>query len=79
MMERKFKAGATFERTLGYIKYLQGDMDGFFEEMFRAVEEHVLDPFRMRYSPTFAKAREDPRYRKLLERNGIDPDLKEPL
>ena len=79
MLERKFKTGATFERTIGYIKYLQGDMDGFFEEMFRAVEGHTLDPFRMRYSPTFAKAREDPRYRKLLERNGVDPDLKEPL
>lgn len=76
---RSFKGGATFDRNLGYIKYLMGDMDGFFDAMFRAVETHTLDPFRMRYSPTFEKARRDPRYRKMLEKNGLDPDLKEPL
>ena len=74
-----FKRGATYDRNIGYIKYMSGDMDGFFEAMFRAVEAHVLDPFRMRYSPRFEKARQDPRYRKVLEKNGLDPDLKEPL
>ena len=74
-----FRRGATYDRQIGYIKYMSGDTDGFFEAMFRAVETHVLDPFRMRYSPRFEKARQDPRYRKVLEKNGLDPDLKEPL
>jgi adenylate cyclase len=79
ILRRTFKGGATYERTLGYLKYLTGDMDGFFEAMFRAVNEHVLDPFRIRYSPMFDKARQDPRMRELLEKNGIGADLKEPL
>lgn len=77
--ERSFRSGATYERNLGYIKYLLGDIDGFFEAMFRSQEGHTLDPMRMRYSPIFEKAREDQRYRKLLESNGLEPDLKEPL
>ena len=78
-LEKTFKGGATVDRAIGYLKYVTGDMDAFFDAMFRAAEGHVLDPFRMRYSPMFERARNDPRYRKLLETNGLDPDLKEPL
>lgn len=74
-----FKNGAVYDRNLGYLKYLQGDVDGFFEAMFRSAKSHTLDPFRMRYSPLFENARRDPRYRELMQLTGLDPDLKEPF
>jgi adenylate cyclase len=78
-LTKLFKGGATFDRHIGYLHYMEGDMDAFFEAMFRAVETHVLDPFRMRYSSLFEKARRDPRYRRVFEKTGLDPDLKEPM
>ncbi|HZW56979.1 MAG TPA: adenylate/guanylate cyclase domain-containing protein [Nitrososphaerales archaeon] len=74
-----FARGALLDRTSGYVKFLLGDMDGFFEAMFRAAEAHILDPFRMRYSPIFEGARGDPRYRQLFERLGLDPELREAI
>ncbi len=74
-----FARGALLDRTSGYVKFLLGDMDGFFEAMFRAAEAHILDPFRMRYSPIFQGARGDPRYRQLFERLGLDPELREAI
>jgi hypothetical protein len=43
-------------------------MDGYFENMNRALEEHVLFANFVMYSPLLAKAREDPRYGELVER-----------
>jgi len=59
------------------IKYLMGDVDGYFEGMFECVEGHVLDPIVFRYSPLYDGARKDPRYREVLVRNGLPPDLNE--
>lgn len=77
-LDHDFSGGATLDRTIGYFAYMFGDMDGFFGAMSRAVEEHVFDPFRMRYSPIFENVRRDSRYRELMRKYGVDPVLKEP-
>lgn len=78
-LDELFKGGATLDRTIGYMGYFFGDIDGFFTRMFRAVDDHVIDSPRMRYAPKFERARKDPRFRELLLKNGLDPDMKEPL
>jgi len=76
-LRTRFKGGATVERNIGYIEYCLGDMDAFFSAMFRAVDDHVLDPIRMRYSPFLEKARRDIRYVEVLKKNGLNPELRE--
>ena len=77
-LQREFQGGEKIlERNIGYIRFVLGDMDAFFSAMFHAVENHVFDPAQIRYSPLFQRAREDPRYRELLLKNGLDPDLRE--
>jgi len=77
IIDQKFKGKGTAHRFVGYMKYFLGDMDGYYDAMFKCVETHVLDPMVFRYSPLFASARKDPRYRQVLIKNGLDPDLKE--
>ena len=62
---------------IGIIRYLLGDMDGFFEAMLLDVKNHALNPFPLRYWPLLEEAREDPRYREVMLKNGLDPDMKE--
>jgi TolB-like protein/tetratricopeptide (TPR) repeat protein len=76
-LEEKFKGGATVNTVIGSIRYFMGNMDAFFAAMFRDVESHSLNPFFLRYSPLFEKARQDPRYREVMIKNGLDPELKE--
>jgi hypothetical protein len=76
-LSRKFKTGARLDSDIGYIKFFLGDIDGFFAGMFRAVESHVFNPLDYRYSPLFENARKDPRYREVLLKNGLDPEIKE--
>ncbi len=78
-LDDSFRGGATLERTIGYLSYYFGDIDGFFRSMFRAVDQHVFDSPRIRYCPAFEKARKDRRYPELLKRNGLDAELKEPI
>jgi TolB-like protein/Tfp pilus assembly protein PilF len=70
-LRRNFAGGATLERNIGYIKYYLGDLDGFYDSMMRAAEEHVLDPSVLRYCPLFEKARRDPRFRQVLLKSKI--------
>jgi TolB-like protein/lipopolysaccharide biosynthesis regulator YciM len=76
-LEKSFSGGATVRRNIGYMRYFLGDTEAFFEAMMRAAEEHVLDPFVLRYSPLFEKARRDPRYRQVMIKSGLDPEIKE--
>jgi adenylate cyclase len=76
-LEEKFKSGPTVNTSIGCIRYFMGDMDAFFEAMFRDVENHTLNPNMLRYSPLFEKARQDPRYPRVMLKNGLDPELKE--
>lgn len=73
----KFPEGPNVNSIVGFIRYLMGDMDEFFAAMFRDVENHTLNPVMLRYSPLFEGARQDPRYRQVLVKNGLDPELKE--
>jgi len=43
-------------------------MDKYFESLNKALEEHVLAPDDVMYSPLLAKGREDPRYKELVEK-----------
>jgi adenylate cyclase len=76
-LERDFPGGATLSRNIGYMMYYLGDSDAFFSAMDKAVEEHVLEPFSLRYSPLLEKARQDPRYSEIMRKNGLDLELKE--
>jgi tetratricopeptide (TPR) repeat protein len=51
-----------------YIYSALGDMDGYFENMDRALEEHTIVPTIVMYSPLLAKAREDQRYQELVDK-----------
>ncbi len=77
ILNQKFKGKATAHRFVGNMKYFLGDTDGYFDAMFKCVETHVFNPMVFRYSPLFERARKDPRYRQVLIKNGLDPDLKE--
>lgn len=53
---------------IGYVYHALGDLDAFFDYMNQALEAHALDTMRVMYSPLFARARTDPRYRGLIEK-----------
>jgi len=48
-----------------------------YSAMFRALEDHVLDPIELPYHPVFEKAGQDPRHDEVLTKNGLDPQLNE--
>jgi adenylate cyclase len=77
MLKDKFGDGPTVNQSIGFINYFLGDLDAFFEAMFRDVRKHTLNPMTLRYDPLFENARKDPRFRQVLELNGLDPSLKE--
>jgi adenylate cyclase len=53
---------------IAYVHHALGDMDSYFEYMNRALEAHTIIAAQAMYSPILAKAREDPRYRELVEK-----------
>jgi len=53
---------------IGYVYHGLGDLDSFFECMNKALEGHAIIGSILLYSPLWAKARTDPRYRELVER-----------
>jgi len=53
---------------IAYVYHALGDMDRYFENMNRALDEHVIIAVFVLYSPLLAKAREDPRYSELVEK-----------
>ena len=62
------KMGPVGFNFIGFVYYALGDLDSFFGYLNRAVESHALVASAVMYSPVFAKARTDPRYRELVER-----------
>lgn len=52
---------------VGTIYYILGDMDSFFDYMNRALSIHALPLGALVNSQLYAKARQDPRFKKLLE------------
>jgi adenylate cyclase len=61
--------------SAGFIYYALGDLDKFFEYMFRSVEDHTvpisLKSSFLRYNPLLTKARKDPRFAEIFHRAGL--------
>jgi adenylate cyclase len=62
------KMGPVAYNYVAYIYHALGDMDGYFDNINRAMEEHAINSTAVMYSPLLAKAREDPRYKELVEK-----------
>ena len=60
--------------TAGFIYLALGNLDKFFDYMFRAVEDHTvplsLNSSYLRYNPLVDKARSDPRFAEIFRRAG---------
>ena len=54
--------------SIGFIYYGLGDLDRFFEYMNRAAGDHTIQLARIRLSPLFSRARQDPRFLELLSK-----------
>ena len=55
---------------LGFLYFALGDLDKFFDYLFRSARAHTLQMSRVRFSPLFASARQDPRFVQLLSLYG---------
>jgi adenylate cyclase len=62
------RMGPVTYNHVAYVYHALGDMDRYFENMNRALEEHALEAAVVMCSPLLAKAREDPRYGELIEK-----------
>ena len=62
------KMGPVAYNYVAYVYHALGDMDRYFENLNKALEEHVIFAIFVMYSPLLARAREDPRYRELVEK-----------
>jgi len=60
------KIGPIGFNFVGYVHYALGDLDSYFEYLTKALETHTIIPSSLMYSPSFAKARTDPRYAELV-------------
>ena len=68
VLEKSAAAGAVTINGEALIYCALGDMDNFFELEQKAGDSHRLSVSVLRYSPLAARARQDPRTRKLLEK-----------
>ena len=57
------KLGPISFNYIGFVYHALGDLDSYFEYMNKGLEAHTIIPSILMYSPLFAKARADPRYR----------------
>jgi len=57
--------------SAGFIYLELGDLDKFFEYMFRAVQDHTLQVTNLRFNPLLANARKDPRFAEIFARAGL--------
>jgi adenylate cyclase len=71
-LDESSKVGSANVNAKGFIYWALGDTDIFFECMSKAAEIHALPGITLRYSPLYSGARNDPRYRELFKRIGID-------
>jgi adenylate cyclase len=62
------KMGPVAYNYVAYVYHALGDMDRYFENMNRAVDEHAMLALDAMYSPLLAKSREDPRYKELVQK-----------
>jgi adenylate cyclase len=62
------KLGPVAYNYVAYVYHALGDLDRYFENLDRALEEHVIISMIAMHSPLLAKAREDPRYDELVQK-----------
>jgi TolB-like protein/Tfp pilus assembly protein PilF len=75
-LRQRHAESALLADEIASIKYLLGDVDGYFEGMYEVAESHYLNPLTFRYSPLYSGMRKDPRYREVLIRSGLpDPGV----
>jgi predicted DNA binding protein/tetratricopeptide (TPR) repeat protein len=67
-IEHTTEKSTTGVNGIGLIYYALGEMDRFFKCMSVSIENHSLPGTLLRFSPLFAKAREDSRYQELLKK-----------
>ncbi|MDG6925013.1 MAG: adenylate/guanylate cyclase domain-containing protein [Nitrososphaerota archaeon] len=70
-LEGTHKAGWARAYSAGFIYLGMGDLDKFFEYMFRAAEDHTLSVVTLRYNPLVDRARRDPRFPEVFRRAGM--------
>lgn len=75
-LEEEFGGVSVMPNYVAYVYYMLGDLDQAFSWLEKAVDGHSLIPHVIRYSPLFASLRSDPRYRKVLIKNGLNPENK---
>jgi adenylate cyclase len=74
-LEETSGKGTGIVNPIGFIYYVLGDMDKFFEYMNRAMDIHALPLGMLVNDQIYEKARKDPRMKKLLERVDLKIDL----
>ena len=57
--------------SAGFIYLALGNLDKFFEYMFRAASDHTLTVSQIRYNPMLERARNDPRFPEIFRRAGL--------
>jgi adenylate cyclase len=65
-LEEFSQKGSVTVFLIGYLRFALGEVDAFFESMYRARDIHALPTLELMYSPLFVGARSDPRYRDIL-------------
>jgi tetratricopeptide (TPR) repeat protein len=70
-LDEASKEGSASINAKGFIYWALGNKDSFFDCMSRAVDIHALPGIVLRYSPLYAGARDDPRFRALFARIGV--------
>jgi adenylate cyclase len=60
--------GATSLNDIGFVYYALGDLDSYFTYINRATDQHTVRYWYVMYCPLFARAREDARYQKFLDK-----------
>ena len=75
-LKEEFRDVNAMPNYVAYVYYMLGDLDETFGWLEKAVDAHSLIPHVIRYSPLFARLRSDPRYQKVLVRNGLNPENK---
>jgi adenylate cyclase len=74
-LDSTHKPGWARSSSAGFIYLALGDLDAFFDYMFRAVDDHTLpislNSSFLRYNPLVEKARKDARFAEVFRRAGL--------
>jgi len=72
-LDSAHKPGWARSSSAGLIYLALGDLDKFFEYMFRSVDDHTISVITLRYNPLVDGARGDPRFAEIFRRAGLPP------